>query len=124
MSASATFMHVEANVDEVASKLDPMRKAQPITEAEKKYPGRIRFGPDWLAFAGDWMTEWERTGDTKWRDKIMAGVDSMYAMPFWMRTGKNLVMGYDYNTGKLYRTRRRTWRVQPGDHPGRGGSGV
>jgi len=96
------IMHVEANVDEVASKLDPMRKAQPITEAEKKYPGRIRFGPDWLAFAGDWMTEWERTGDTKWRDKIMAGVDSMYAMPFWMRTGKNLVMGYDYNTGKLY----------------------
>jgi hypothetical protein len=48
------------------------------------------------------MTAWERSGDTKWRDKIMAGVDSMYAMPYWMRTGKNLVMGYDYNTGKLY----------------------
>jgi hypothetical protein len=45
------IMHDEATVDEVASKLDPMRKAQPITEAEKKYPGRIRVGPDWLAFA-------------------------------------------------------------------------
>jgi hypothetical protein len=92
----------EANVDEVASKLDPMRKAQPITEAEKQYPGRIRVGPDWLGFAGNWMIQWERTGDTKWRDKIMAGVDSMYEMPFWMRTGRNLVMGYDYKTGKLY----------------------
>jgi uncharacterized membrane protein YgcG len=48
------------------------------------------------------MTAWERSGDTKWRDKIMAGVDSMYAMPYWMRSGRNLVMGYDFNTGKLY----------------------
>jgi len=96
------IMHVETNVDEIASKLDPMRKAQPITEAEKKYPGRIRVGPDWLAFVGNWMTEWERTGDTKWRDKIMAGVNSMYAMPYWMKSGQNLVMGYDYKTGKMY----------------------
>ncbi len=96
------IISAEANVDEVASKLDPMRKAQPITEAEKKYPGRIRFGPDWLGFVGNWMIEWERTGDTKWRDKIMAGVDSLYAMPYWARTGTNLVMGYDYNTGKLF----------------------
>jgi hypothetical protein len=96
-------------VDKVESKLDPMRKAQPITEAEKKYPGRIRVGPDWLAFVGNWMIEWERTGDTKWRDKIMAGVDSLYAMPYWMRSGRNLVMGYDYNTGKMF---------QVGDQPG------
>ncbi|HEY4328587.1 MAG TPA: Tat pathway signal sequence domain protein [Phycisphaerae bacterium] len=96
------LMHEGAFVDEVASKLDPMRKAQPITEAEKKYPGRIRVGPDWLGFVGNWMIEWERTGDTKWRDKIMAGVDSMYEMPYWMRSGRNLVMGYDFATGKLY----------------------
>ncbi len=96
------ILDVEANVDEVESKLDPMRKAQPITQEDKKYPGRIRFGPDWLAIAGNWMTQWERTGDTKWRDKIMAGADSMYAMPFWMRSGVNLTMGYDYKTSKLY----------------------
>jgi hypothetical protein len=105
------IMNVEANVDEIASKLDPMRKAQPITEAEKKYPGRIRVGPDWLAFVGDWMAAWERTGDAKWRDKIMAGVDSMYAMPYWMRSGRNLVMGYDFNTGKLYQV-----SDQPGNY--------
>ncbi|MDP9173805.1 MAG: Tat pathway signal sequence domain protein [Planctomycetota bacterium] len=92
----------EAGVDAVASKLDPMRKAQPATEAERKYPGRIRIGPDWLAFAGNWMTAWERTGDTQWRDKIQAGVDSMYAMTYWMRSGKNLVVGYDPATAKLF----------------------
>lgn len=91
-----------AVVDEVASRLDPMRKAQPKSAEESKYPGRIRVGPDWLAFVGNWMTAWERTNDPKWRDKIMAGVNSMAAMPFWMRTGRNLVMGYDPATGKLY----------------------
>jgi hypothetical protein len=94
----------EAGVDEVASKLDPMRKAQPLKEGEKKYPGRIRVGPDWLAFAGNWMIQWERTGDVKWREKIMAGVDSLYAMPYWIRSGEHLVVGYDYNTGKMYQT--------------------
>jgi hypothetical protein len=95
------------NVDEVTAQVDMMRKAQPRTEAEKKYPGRVRVGPDWLVFIGNWMTEWERTGDTKWRDKIMAGVNSMAEMPYWMRTGQNLVMGYDPATGKLYQTNDR-----------------
>ena len=79
-----------------------MRLAQPITAEEKKYPARIRVGPDWLAFVSNWSTEWERTGDPKWRDKILAGVASMQAMPYGMRSGRNLVMGYDPATGKLY----------------------
>jgi hypothetical protein len=79
-----------------------MRLAQPITEAEKKYPGRVRGGPDWLAFVGNWMTEWERTGNTKYRDKIIAGMESILNMHYWFKTGKNLVFGYDPNTGKLF----------------------
>ncbi|HVT87767.1 MAG TPA: hypothetical protein VHD56_02860 [Tepidisphaeraceae bacterium] len=96
------ILDLVADADSVASALDPMRKAQPKTPEEAKYPGRIRVGPDWLAFVGNWMTAWERTGDTKWRDKIMAGVTSLEAMPYWMRTGRNLVVGYDPATGKLY----------------------
>ncbi len=96
------LIHEETNVDAVTAEVDMMRKAQPRNDEEKKYPGRVRVGPDWLVFIGNWMTEWERTGDTKWRDKIMAGVNSMAEMPYWMRTGKNLVMGYDPATGKLY----------------------
>ncbi len=88
--------------DERIAEVDPMRLAQPITEAEKKYPARLRLGPDWLALAGNWMTEWERTGDTKWRDKLYAGMDSIVAMPLGIRTGRNLVMGFDPQTGKLY----------------------
>src|SRR4029079_1007795 len=50
------IMHEEAVVaDGMAAKLDPMRKAAPPTEKEKEYPGRVRVGPDWLAFVGNWM---------------------------------------------------------------------
>ncbi len=96
------IMREVLTVDYKVVEVDPMRIAQPITEAEKKYPTRVRFGPDWLAFVSNWMTEWERTGDTKWRDKILAGVESLSRMPFGVRTGKNLLYGYDPATSKLY----------------------
>ena len=94
-------MREVVNVDATAIDLDPMRLAQPRT-AGFAYPARVRGGPDWLAFAGNWMTEWERTGDTRWRDKIIAGMDSIAAMPFGFLTGPNQVYGYDPKTGKLY----------------------
>jgi hypothetical protein len=96
------LMREVVNTDYTSLTLDPMRLAQPITDAEKKYPARIRVGPDWLAFVSNWMTEWERTGDTQWRDKILAGVESLQAMPYWIKSGKNLVYGYDPKTGRLY----------------------
>jgi hypothetical protein len=68
---------------------------------DMKFVARIRAGPDWLAIAGNWMTEWERTGDTRWRDKILAGMKSMEAMPHGFRTGRNLLMGFDPATGVL-----------------------
>jgi hypothetical protein len=96
-------MHEMLNVDFKTIEFDPMRLAQPITEAEKKIaPTRVRLGPDWLAFVGNWMTEWERTGNTAWRDKILSGVACLDAMPKGLRSGKNLVFGYDPATGKLY----------------------
>jgi hypothetical protein len=96
------LMREVVNADLTSLTLDPMRLAQPITEAEKKHPARVRAGPDWLAYVSNWMTEWERTGDPKWRAKIVAGVDSLLAMPYWLKSGKNLVYGYDPATGKLF----------------------
>ena len=97
---------------------------QPITEAEKKYPARVRVGPDWLAFVSNWMTEWERTGDAKWRDKILAGIEMPRAMPLGLRTGKNLLYGYDPATGKLYQLSDEVGALQPGDDHGRRRGGL
>jgi hypothetical protein len=83
------------------AEFDPMREALPATPEDAKFPARIRGGPDWLALAGNWMTEWERTGDTKWRDKIYAGIDSIKAMPFWFKTSQEMVWHFFPDTDKL-----------------------
>ena len=95
------LMREVVDADYRATEIDPMRLAAPRTRP-LPYPGRVRGGPDWLAFAGNWMTEWERTGDPKWRDKIVAGMDSIAAMPFGFLTGPDQLYGYDPKTGKLY----------------------
>jgi len=95
------LMREVVDSDYKATEIDPMRLASPLTKP-LPYPGRVRGGPDWLAFAGNWMTEWERTGDNKWRDKIVVGMDSIAAMPFGFLTGPNQLYGYDPKTGKLY----------------------
>ncbi len=95
------LMRDVVDVDAKVTKIDPMREASPLT-APNPYPGRVRGGPDWLAFAGNWMTEWERTGEPKYRDKIIAGMDSIVKMPYGFLTGPNQLYGYDPASGKLF----------------------
>ncbi|HEY2882950.1 MAG TPA: hypothetical protein VGJ15_10960, partial [Pirellulales bacterium] len=96
------LMRESLDADFSAVGVDPMREASPPTESDKAFPTRVRSGPDWIAFAGNWMTEWERTNDTKWRDKIVAGAKSMAAMPYGFRTGTGQIMGYDPKTNQLF----------------------
>ena len=78
--------------------LDPMRLAQPRSEYPCSAPARLRIGPDWLAYAGNWMTEWERTGNTTYRDRIIAGMKSIAALPNRLFTGPK-ALGFDPSTG-------------------------
>jgi hypothetical protein len=115
------IMREQLQADKAMVKYDPMRLAQPVLPQDPKYPGRIRLGPDWYVLAGNWMTEWERTGDPKWRQRIEAGVDSILQMPYWLRSGVHnglnpdlggkigplkgrgsMTVGYDPATGKLF----------------------
>ncbi len=78
--------------------IDPMRLAEPREEYPCTAPARLRIGPDWIAYAGNWMTEWERTQNTAYRDKIIAGMKSICALPSRLFTGP-LALGYDPATG-------------------------
>jgi hypothetical protein len=89
---------------------DPMREAEPKQPGEP--PVRLRIGPDWFALAGNWMAMWERTQGSEakhWHDLILAGVDSILAMPYGLETGKPeanskalaATVGFDPATGKL-----------------------
>jgi hypothetical protein len=95
------IMREVLDVDAKMAEIDPMRLASP-QQGAKAYPARVRGGPDWLAFVGNWMTEWERTGNLRYRDKILAGMDSIAQMPYGFMTGPNTLYGYDPQTGRLY----------------------
>ena len=89
---------VSLAADKAMTELDPLRLILP----ESEYPTHARVGPDWLALAGNWMTEWERTGDKKWRDKIMAGVKSFEKMPYGLFSGNKGAFGYDPASNKMF----------------------
>ena len=94
------LMHAQTDCDTLLYHLDPMRLAEPRLQYPCNAPARLRFGPDWLAYAGNWLTEWERTGNTRYRDKILAGLQSAAQMPHGLFTG-NKAWGYDPATGRM-----------------------
>ncbi len=95
------IMRAALEADTAAGRFDPMRIASPQIPGEPQFAARIRIGPDWFSFISNWMTEWERTGDPKWRDRILAGVDSIMAMPYWLQTGQRNGLNPDLGEGKI-----------------------
>ena len=93
------LMHesVEAS-NKAIGEIDPLRMIMEPGE----HPTHARMGPDWLALVGNWMTEWERTGDETYRDRIMTGINCLSKMPYGLYSGKGAAMGYDPATHKLY----------------------
>ena len=94
------LMREQTDADTLLYHLDPMRLAEPRSQYPCSAPARLRVGPDWLAYAGNWMTEWERFGTTKYRDKILTGMESIAQLPDGIFTG-NLAKGYDPATGRI-----------------------
>lgn len=90
------LMRSVLDVDAKTVEINPLRKVMPAPVAT---PGFVRSGPDWLAFASNWMTEWERTGDTRYRDYIITGLNDLSADREAFL--KNLVYGYDPATKRL-----------------------
>ena len=92
------LMREVANADEALLKTDPLRMILPKSD----YPTHARVGPDWFAMVGNWMTEWERTGNPVWKDKILRGVKSFAKMPYGFFSGKEGAFGYDPKTNEMF----------------------
>lgn len=95
---SGDLMSEVVDADRLLYHLDPMRLAEPREQHPCTAPARLRIGPDWLAYAGNWMTAWERTQHTAYRDKIVAGMESIARLPNGLFTGPK-ALGYDPATG-------------------------
>ncbi len=54
---------------------------------QMQYPSHARSGPDWSSLVSNWMTEWERKNDKRYRDKIMTGLMDLEKAPLRLASG-------------------------------------
>ena len=96
------LMREELDADRKAGEIPVERKvSKEMTDVTgKPYHMQLLVGIEWTSVASAWLTEWERTGDTKYRDKIVTGMKSIAALPHgWMSGGG----GYDPDTGRFFK---------------------
>lgn len=88
------------DADTLLYHLDPMRLAQPRSLYPCSAPARLRIGPDWMAYASNWYTEWERTGQNRYHDKLLTGMQSIANLPHHFFQGP-LALGYNPSSGRI-----------------------
>lgn len=85
---------------------DPTRKVR--SDAATYRPDRsalaVGLGTDWGALAATWLTDWERTGNTRSRDRLLGTMADIGALPRGFLTGEAL---YDLDTGRFNTSRDR-----------------
>ncbi len=64
-------------------RLEPLRE---FFKSEDNYLP-IRVGPDWSSLVSNWLTEWERTNDSVYGEKIMTGIRCMAETPYKLLSG-------------------------------------
>lgn len=83
------LMHEQVEAGRALLKFPPARKLAPsgrpaVAEREKSVDPDVvglGMGTDWGSLAGAWLTEWERTGDPKMRDRLLASMRTLGAQP-------------------------------------------
>lgn len=94
------LIRASLQADQTLVAIDPLREVLP---PQTLAPARVRIGPDWYALVSNWLTEWERTGDTKWRDRITTGMADIATFPAGLFTGEaGGAVGFDPRSAHLY----------------------
>jgi hypothetical protein len=90
--------------DKDLHKVDISRKLKVAGARPDAFIG-ASFGTVWGSLISAWLAEWERSGDVRWRDKIVNGMKSIAALKYgWFAAGAP----YDHTTGRFH---------GPGDKP-------
>jgi len=78
------------DADFAMDRLDPMREFY----SDDQHKTHARVGPDWSAFCSNWLSEWERTEDKNYLNKIKMGLQNLKDAPYGLLSGPT----YGYNT--------------------------
>jgi hypothetical protein len=79
VEAARALAMIQANRKVARERVTP-----PDPNAKEVYAG---FGTDWGSLAAAWLTEWERTGDARMRDRLVASMTSIARQPRGFFTG-------------------------------------
>lgn len=85
------------DADYATLNMDPLRYF--YRDKEQKLPTHARSGPDWSTYCSNWLVQWELTGNAKYRDKILVGLNDIKKAPLKLVSGSNFE--YDPETGHL-----------------------
>ena len=82
-------------LDEVAELADRFKATNVPTG------GRVmaRIGPTWAAWMANWLCAWERTGERRWLEKVLAGIEGILASPHRLLTPNPF--DYDGDSGRM-----------------------
>lgn len=87
---------VKDNELSIFDELAPLREFYP-EKMDGKYP--IRVGPDWAALTSNWFTQWERTGDKSYLERIRTGIKGIKETPHRLLSGPTYL--FDKETKEL-----------------------
>ncbi|NUT33110.1 MAG: Tat pathway signal sequence domain protein [Hamadaea sp.] len=82
--------------------IDPLRKVRTDAYVPDPHALSVGLGTDWGALAAAWLTRWERHGDTHARDRLLATMADIGALPHGFLTGQARL---DLSTGRFDTTR-------------------
>ena len=80
--------------------LDPVRKVRPDAATYRPNRGAlgVGLGTDWGSLAATWLTDWERTGNPRSRDRLLGTMADIGSLKYGFLTGEAL---YDLDEGRF-----------------------
>lgn len=80
--------------------LDPVRKVRPDAATYRPNRGAlgVGLGTDWGSLAATWLTDWERTGNLRSRERLLGTMADIGALKYGFLTGEAL---YDLDKGRF-----------------------
>lgn len=80
--------------------LDPVRKVRPDADTYRPDRGAlgVGLGTDWGSLAATWLTDWERTGNPRSRDRLLGTMADIGALKYGFLTGEAL---YSLDKGRF-----------------------
>lgn len=93
-----------ADAEEALLRVDATRKVRPDVYTPDAERLAIGLGTDWGALLAAWLTAWERTGEPRYRDKVLGTMADVAALAQGFFTGEALL---DLNTGRFATDRDR-----------------